>query len=67
MLDEASNDVTHNEAPVIAQLNLEVGKSSEEIASSESQDVVSENETAFINDTDEVLDSLGKTRRAYSV
>ena len=66
MLDEAFNYAPHNEAPVIAQLNPEVGKSSEEIASSESRDVVSENDIAFVTGTDEVLDSSDKTRRAYS-
>lgn len=62
MLNEAFNYAPHNEAPVIAQLSPEeVGESSEDIASSESQDVISENDAAFVTGTDEEIGSPDKT------
>ena len=68
VLDEALNYAPHNEAPVLAQPSPEeLGNRSEEIASPESQGVVSENGAAFMTDTDEELGSLHKTRSAYSV
>ena len=68
VLDEAFNYAPHNESPVLAQPSPEeIGESSEEIASSESQGVVSENDATVMTGTDEDLGSLDKTRRAYSV